>query len=57
MTYGYLALAIVYGALTTLIFVHARKRGRRMSWAEYIVYAPISLVLGYFLFMLSVVVG
>jgi hypothetical protein len=31
-----------YTLLTTLIFLHARKRGRRMSWAEYILYGPVA---------------
>lgn len=52
ITAVYALSAVGYSVLTTAIYVHAKRRARRMSWAEYIVYAPIALLLCWLLFTL-----
>jgi hypothetical protein len=44
MTLAYVWFAGIYTALTTWALVRARKRPRKLSWAEYVLYAPLSAV-------------
>jgi hypothetical protein len=44
MTMAYLWFAGFYTALTTWVFLRARKRPRQMSWAEYLLYVPAAAV-------------
>lgn len=44
MTAAYLLFSCVYTALTTWIFVRARRQRRPVRWAEYVLCFPASLV-------------
>jgi hypothetical protein len=44
MTTAYAWFAAIYTALTTWAFMRARQRARKMSWAQYIAYAPMSVL-------------
>lgn len=52
MTAVYALFVVSYSVLTTAIYVHAKRRARRMSWAEYVVYTPLALLLCWLLFTL-----
>jgi len=43
-TMAYAWFAVIYSGLATIVFVRARRRPRRMSWVEYLILAPLSVL-------------